>query len=67
MSKESRTPSPKTGNGINTLSENVAVNINEGPLMKESGAVARNNPHLHSDTDNIMGRRIEHILMIPTF
>ena len=57
MSNESRTPSPKTGNGRNIMSENVAVKLNKDLLIKESGAVARNNPHLHQETGNIVNDR----------
>jgi hypothetical protein len=57
MSKESRTPSPENGNGRHPLSENVSVNIKKDLLVKESGAVARNNPHLHPDKENIMKDR----------
>ena len=54
MSKESRTPSPKTGDVRNMFPEdkNVIVKMSEDFLIKESGAVVRNNPHLHPSTDN---------------
>eukprot|EP00092_Neocalanus_flemingeri_P030633 GFUD01033261.1.p1 GENE.GFUD01033261.1~~GFUD01033261.1.p1 ORF type:complete len:1088 (+),score=206.14 GFUD01033261.1:331-3594(+) len=53
INKGSRTPSPKTLD-VRSISPDraVAVKINDSGLIKESGALVRNNPHLHAKTIN---------------
>ena len=53
MDKESQTQNDKTVNDRNNLSDSSLVGtISNTGLMKECGAVVRNNPHLHANSIN---------------
>ena len=59
MGKESCTPSPNPAEMRNIFSQELAIQIGEDDLIKESGAVIRNNPHLNAGTDNTLEGRAD--------
>ena len=59
MGKESCTPSPNPAEMRNIFSQELALQIGEDDLIKESGAVIRNNPHLNAGTDNTLECRAD--------
>ena len=52
MGKESCTPSANSKEIRNIFSQEPALTMGEDDLIKESGAVIRNNHHLNTGTDN---------------
>ena len=59
MGKESCTPSPNPAEMRNIFSQELALQIGEDDLIKESGAVIRNNPHLNTITDTTLECRAD--------